>query len=113
MIMNYREKMKEYLKEPGMFSSQYGKWGALNPEQRQMIRRLLEEMDGADAYIRELYEENKRLNNIINELEEWLEDNIFNKAGSSVDKAIENHTYCKVLDKLKELKENKYENTIN
>jgi len=59
--MNYREKMKEYLKEPGMFSSQYGKWGALNPEQRQMIRRLLEEMDRADAYIRELYEENMRL----------------------------------------------------
>ena len=48
-----------------------------------------------------------RLNNIINELEEWLEDKVFNKVGSSVDIAIENHTYCKVLDKLKELKENK------
>ena len=45
-----------------------------------------------------------RLNNIINELEEWLEDKVFNKVGSSVDIAIENHTYCKVLDKLKELK---------
>lgn len=59
--MNYREKMKEYLKEPDTFSSSYGKWGALNKEQRQMIRRLLEEMDRADIYIRKLYEENMRL----------------------------------------------------
>lgn len=59
--MNYREKMKEYLREPNVFSGQYGKWGALNSEQRQMIKRLLEEMDRADIYIRELYEENMRL----------------------------------------------------
>lgn len=59
--MNYREKMKEYLKEPDMFSGQYGKWGALNREQRKYIRKLLEEMDRADVYIRELYEENMRL----------------------------------------------------
>lgn len=61
--MNYREKMKEYLKEPDIDGSaiDYGKWGSLNREQRQMIRKLLEEMDRADIYIRELYEENMRL----------------------------------------------------
>ena len=64
--MNYREKMKEYIKEPGEFSSQYGKWGALNKEQRDYIRRLLEEMDRADAYIRELFEENMRLKKELN-----------------------------------------------
>ena len=56
--MNYREKMKEYLKEPNMFSGQYGKWGCLNSEQRKYIRKLLEELDRADVYIRQLYEEN-------------------------------------------------------
>ena len=50
-------------------------------------------------------EEIDRLNNIINELEKWLQDKIFNKAGSSIDIAIENHTYSKTLDKLIELKE--------
>ncbi len=64
--MNYREKMKEYLKEPDTFSSQYGKWGALNREQRDYIRRLLEEMDRADVYIRELFEENMRLKKELN-----------------------------------------------
>ena len=71
--------------------------------------RLNEENKKFNKWIETLNKENHRLNNIINELEEWLEDNIFNKVGSSVDIAIENHTYCKVLDKLKELKENNNE----
>lgn len=64
--MDYREKMREYLKEPDVFSSQYGKWGALNKEQREYIRRLLDEMDRADIYIRQLYEENMRLKKELN-----------------------------------------------
>ena len=47
---------------------------------------------------------NKELENIIDELEKWLKEQVFNKAGNSVDLAIENHSYCKVLDKLNELK---------
>ena len=41
---------------------------------------------------------------IIDELEKYLKEQVFNKAGNSVDLAIENHSYCKVLDKLNELK---------
>lgn len=52
---------------------------------------------------------NKELENIIDELEKWLKEQVFNKAGSSVDLAIENHSYCKVLDKLNELKGSKNE----
>ena len=78
--------------------------GAIN--YYQLPKVTLEEQKMILDYITNLQEENDRLNNIINELEKWVEDNIFNKVGSSVDIAIENHTYCKVLDKLKELKEN-------
>lgn len=55
--MNYREKMREYLNEPGVNGSAigYGKWCALNPEQRKLIRRLLDELDAADAAYKELY----------------------------------------------------------
>ena len=86
--------MKEYLKEPDEYSSQYGKWAILNREQRDLIKRLLREMDGADEVIKhqyfeierlkelskvdsqqaqeiiiELKQEIERLNNIINELD--------------------------------------------
>ena len=59
--MNYREKMKEYLKEPNEICNHYGKWGILNKEQRDLITRLLNEMDGADNYIIKLQHENKQL----------------------------------------------------
>ena len=70
--MNYREKMKEYLKESDEYSPQYGKWGILNKEQRDLIKRLLKEMDSADVVIKNQFEEIERLNNIINELEKEL-----------------------------------------
>lgn len=59
--MNYRERMKEYLKEPDEYSSQYGKWAILNREQRDLIKRLLREMDGADEVIKHQYFEIERL----------------------------------------------------
>ena len=61
MIVNYREKMREYLKEPNEICNHYGKWGILNKEQRDLITRLLNEMDGADNYIIKLQQENARL----------------------------------------------------
>jgi hypothetical protein len=70
----------------------------IQEEQKRLYKRA-EEND-----IRLLQEENNRLNNIIDELEKWLKEQVFNKAGNSVDLAIENHSYCKVLDKLNELK---------
>ena len=41
--------------------------------------------------------------NIIKELRSWLEKQVFNRGGSSVDIAIEIHSFSKVLDKLNEL----------
>ena len=64
--MNYREKMREYLKEPNEICNHYGKWGILNKEQRDLITRLLNEMDGADNYIIKLQQENARLKDKIN-----------------------------------------------
>ena len=93
--MNYREKMKEYLKEPDEHSSQWGRWGILNKEQRDLIKRLLREMDSADVVIKNQFEENEELKelckkyeeehkttfeewkktiNIINELEKFLDE---------------------------------------
>ena len=71
-MANYREKMREYLKEPNEYSNQYGKWGILNREQRQLIGRLLNEMDNADVVIKKQYEEKQQLIN-------WLEDKIKEK----------------------------------
>lgn len=70
--MNYREKMREYLKEPNQLSSQYGKWGILNREQRQMITRLLDEMDRADIYIKELFFKNEAYENMRKEMLEII-----------------------------------------
>ena len=66
--MNYREKMREYLKEPNEICNHYGKWGILNKEQRDLITRLLNEMDGADNYIIKLQQENEQLKEIENKL---------------------------------------------
>ena len=103
--MNYRERMKEYLKEPDEYSSQYGKWAILNREQRDLIKRLLKEMDSADEVIKHQYFEIERLNNIINELEEELEYRI------SYGEDEETETYRLmtledkiILEKLQELK---------
>ena len=75
MIVNYREKMREYLKEPNEICNHYGKWGILNKEQRDLITRLLNEMDGADNYIKKIQQENERLKDKINMAIEYYEAN--------------------------------------
>ena len=64
--MNYREKMREYIECPQFGNFGYGRWGALNLEQRKMIKRLLDEMHRTDIYIKELYEENMSLRKELN-----------------------------------------------
>lgn len=59
-----------------------------------------------------LLDENNRLNNIIDELEKWLEDNLGNcrtnqNYTSNQIYNLKEDTYYRCLDKLKELKENK------
>ena len=73
--MNYREKMREYLKEPNEICNRYGKWGILNREQRDLITRLLNEMDGADNYIKKILKENAQLKDKINMAIEYYEAN--------------------------------------
>lgn len=77
--MNYREKMREYLTEPGVNGSAigYGRWGALNPEQRKMIRRLLDEMDSADEYIKHQYLENEKNKAIIKGIKKHIKNYYF------------------------------------
>lgn len=75
--MNYREKMKEYLKEPNEICNHYGKWGILNREQRDLITRLLNEMDGADNYIIKLHQENEQLKDKLNKINDLLNEPIF------------------------------------
>lgn len=71
--MNYREKMRKAIECPQFGNIDYGEWGTLRLDQRKNIKRLLDEMDRADIYIRHLYEEIDRLNNIIEEQKKELE----------------------------------------
>lgn len=121
--MNYREKMKEYLKEPDEHSSQWGRWGILNKEQRDLIKRLLREMDSADVVIKNQFEENEKLKELCNKyeeehnttFEEWKKDiNIINELEKMLEQTIENSAVQPHIEMaeytLKELKELKGEN---
>ena len=67
--MNYREKIRKAIECPQFNNTRYGKWGALTLEQRTYIKRLLNEVEGADKYIEKLYLENKQLQERIEYLE--------------------------------------------
>ena len=101
--MNYREKMREYLKEPNEICNHYGKWGILNKEQRDLITRLLNEMDRADNYIIKLQQENERLKD---KIERAI--NILNNPWSfeSGNKEVDEITYQKKREVIDLLKEN-------
>lgn len=93
--MNYREKMREYLKEPNEICNHYGKWGILNKEQRDLITRLLNEMDGADNYINNLQQENARLKEERKQIKEYIEKCNFDNAEILYDFGSE---YCYIDD---------------
>ena len=59
--MNYREKIRKAIECPQFGNTNYGEWGALRLDQRKYIKRLLDELDGADAHILQLYKEIERL----------------------------------------------------
>ena len=59
--MNYREKIRKAIECPQFNNTRYGEWGALNLEQRKYIKRLLDELDSADNYIKNLYLEHQKL----------------------------------------------------
>lgn len=104
--MNYREKIRKAIECPQFGNETYGEWGALNLEQRKYIKRLLDELDRADNYIKNVHLENKQLKDNWNKLKEWLNNEI--KSNEEYDKFnnSEWQGYCffyKFLDKVKEL----------
>lgn len=59
--MNYRERIRKAIECPQFGNERYGEWGALNLEKRILIKRLLDELDRADNYVKNLYLENQEL----------------------------------------------------
>lgn len=72
-----------------------------------MSYRLIDNETNEDIIdkLSRIKDERDKYEKILYKIKEWLKEQIFNKAGNSVDLAIENHSYCKVLDKLNELLE--------
>ena len=70
--MNYRERIRKWIECPQFSNETYGEWGALNLEQRKYIKRLLDELDRADNYIKSVYLENKQLKDNWNKLKEHI-----------------------------------------
>lgn len=92
-------------------------------EQKEEITRLKareEEITqkylSATKYASEKEDENIRLNNIIDELEKWLNENldiqVYGRSSGKTLKQLEILVKIKTLNKLKELKEGKYEKSI-
>ena len=65
--MNYRDKIRKAIECPRFGYAHYGEWGALRLDQRKYIKRLLDELDSADAYILKLQEENQQLKEYLKE----------------------------------------------
>ena len=56
-----REQLRDFIKCPQLGSEDYGEWGALRLEQRLAINDLLDLLDSADAYIKDLHDKIKEL----------------------------------------------------
>lgn len=83
--MNYRERMRKAVKCPQFGNLDYGEWGTLNLNQRRDIKRLLDEMDRADEYIKTLYFKNENLQSKIDKATEYI-NTIKNNTPSSTRK---------------------------
>ena len=77
--MNYREKIRKAIECPQFGYATYGEWGALTLKQRTYIKRLLDELDSADNYIKNVYLENQKLqtekeqsNSLVNSCQEEI-----------------------------------------
>jgi len=65
--MNYREKIRKAIECPQFGNSHYGEWGSLRLEQRELIRKLLNELDSADNYIQVLYKKIETIKSFCND----------------------------------------------
>lgn len=70
--MNYREKIRKAIECPQFNNTRYGEWGVLNLEQRKYIKRLLDELEHADNYIKKLYLENQKQKEVIDKIKDLL-----------------------------------------
>ena len=70
--MNYREKIRKAIECPQLNNTRYGEWGALTLEQRKYIKRLLDELDSADNYVKKLYLENQKQKEVIDKVTKEL-----------------------------------------
>ena len=104
--MNYREKIRKAIECPQFGNKTYGEWGILNLEQRKFIKRLLDELDRADNYLKKVYLENKQQKDNWNELKKWLEEN------ESFDDYCNETTFTSVLEKMLELEQGSDSNEI-
>ena len=73
--MNYRDKIRKSIECPQLCNSSYGEWGLLRIDQKRNIKRLLDELDSADDYIKKLYKEKKELIDYLKEEINKLEKN--------------------------------------
>ena len=83
--MNYREKIRKAIECPQFGNKTYGKWGIMNLEQRKFIKRLLDDLDRADNYIKKVYLENKKLKDNWNKLKECLKEVMNRSNGADKD----------------------------
>ena len=92
--MNYREKIRKAIECPQFRDKDYGEWGALNLQQRKLIKRLLDELDNTDNFVKKLYFENKQLKDNWNDLKKYAKEVI----------STDNELYgTDLLDKIQEL----------
>ena len=92
--MNYREKIRKAIECPQLGNETYGELGILNLTQRKYIKRLLDELDNADNFVKKLYFENKQLKNNWNDLKKYAKEII----------STDNELYgTDLLDKIQEL----------
>ena len=100
--MNYREKIRKAIECPQLGNETYGELGILNPTQRKYIKRLLDELDNADNFVKKLYFENKQLKDNWNELKKYLHNvDVVVDYSENYDGHFIN--YDELLDKMKEL----------
>lgn len=63
-----RKQIREAIACPQLGGTTYGKWGALNLEQRKYIKRLLDELDHANNYLKRLWLKNQKQKEVIDKI---------------------------------------------
>lgn len=77
--MNYREKIRKAIACPQFGDVNYGEWGTLTLIQRRYIKELLDELDRADNYLKNLYLKNRKQKEIIDRIDKYIKPLITNR----------------------------------